>query len=208
MTLHPLVKRVLDGELTLADLPPELRAEGARALRFIERLEREQVSFSPSLEQQVMAAVRQRATSPRRRVWRWLAAPREVRLRVRPWLLGPALAAAAVVVVLAGRSRAPTVPLPVAVAESALVRFVFYAPQAHAVTVAGSFNDWSPLAAPLARVDGGAWTVTLPLPPGQHEYVFVVDGRRWVVDPVAPAVADGFGRRNSVIAVGVPGVIL
>jgi hypothetical protein len=185
-----------------------LRAEGERALRLVERVDRGPVSFSSNLEQQVMAAVRQRAASPRRRVWRWLVAPREVRLRVRPWLLGPALAAVVAVVVLAGRSRTPNARPAVAAAEGALVRFVFYAPQAHAVAVAGSFNDWSPAAAPLARVDGGAWTITLSLPPGQHEYVFVVDGRRWVVDPIAPAVDDGFGHRNSVVAVGLPGAIL
>ena len=28
---------------------------------------------------------------------------------------------------------------------------------------------------------------------------FVVDGARWVPDPGAPAVDDGFGRRNSVL---------
>ena len=37
----------------------------------------------------------------------------------------------------------------------------------------------------------------LALPAGQHQYAFVVDGARWVVDPGAPAVDDGFGRRNS-----------
>src|SRR6266700_3761719 len=30
---HQLVKRLLDGELSLSDLPPELRDEGAEALR-------------------------------------------------------------------------------------------------------------------------------------------------------------------------------
>ena len=30
MTLHPLIARLLDGEIQMADLPPELRAEGER----------------------------------------------------------------------------------------------------------------------------------------------------------------------------------
>jgi hypothetical protein len=38
------------------------------------------------------------------------------------------------------------------------------------------------------------------LPAGQHQYAFVVDGARWVADPGAPAVDDGFGRRNSVLS--------
>ena len=150
-----------------------------------------------------MAAVRQRAAAPRRSAWHWLWTPRELRLRVRPWLLGPALAALAGIWFLNGRAPDPT-----AAAPDALVRFVFYAPDARAVTVAGSFNDWSPSAAPLARVDAGVWTLTLVLPLGQHQYAFVVDGQRWVADPAAPAVDDGFGRRNSVVAVDRPGVIL
>jgi 1,4-alpha-glucan branching enzyme len=88
------------------------------------------------------------------------------------------------------------------------VRLVFHAPEAHDVAVAGSFNDWSPAAAPLARLDGGIWTITLALRPGQHQYAFVVDGRRWVPDPGAPAVEDGFGRRNSVLAIDPPGTAL
>jgi hypothetical protein len=49
------------------------------------------------------------------------------------------------------------------------------------------------------------WSTTLALPVGQHQYAFVVDGRRWVADPAAPAVDDGFGRRNSVLAVTAQG---
>jgi len=36
----------------------------------------------------------------------------------------------------------------------------------------------------------------------------VVDGARWVSDPGAPAVDDGFGRRNSVVAVTAHGAQL
>jgi hypothetical protein len=34
-----------------------------------------------------------------------------------------------------------------------------------------------------------------------HDYAFIVDGERWIADPMAPAVADGFGGLNSRIAV-------
>src|SRR5216117_1862413 len=34
---HPLVKQLLDGDITLADLPAELRAEGEEALRLLAR---------------------------------------------------------------------------------------------------------------------------------------------------------------------------
>jgi hypothetical protein len=180
--LHPLVKRLLDGEVTLADLPPELRRQGEQALRLLESVDRSERHIS--VEQRVMDAVR--------RV--------ERRARFRPWLWGPALAAAAVLAFLMLPRRA-------ADAGDPMVRFVFYAPNAHAVALAGSFNDWSTDAALLARADAGVWTITLQVPPGQHQYAFVVDGR-WVADPAAPAVDDGFGRRNSVLAVGALGAAL
>lgn len=206
MTLHPTIVRLLDGELSLADLPPELRADGERALAVMGLLDRAPVTLSGDLEARVMAAVRQRAASPARRFLRWWGNPQEVRIRVRPWLLGPALAVAVALVLLLGpRSGTTVATSSPATADSTLVRFVFHAPGAERVTLAGSFNDWSLEAAPLARTDGGVWTITVPLPAGQHEYAFVVDGRRWMPDPAAPTVDDGLGHRNSVMAVGSAG---
>jgi 1,4-alpha-glucan branching enzyme len=93
--------------------------------------------------------------------------------------------------------------------DSVLVRFVLYAPGAHRVAVAGTFNQWDRGAAPLVPAGkSGVWMTTLALPVGQHQYAFVVDGARWVVDPGAPAVDDGFGRRNSVVAVTARGAQL
>jgi hypothetical protein len=194
---HDLVKRLLDGELSLADLPPELRAEGEAALRLLGALDRTPVTLSPAVDSRVMAAVRERTRSPVRRAWRWLLTPREMRFRIRPWLVGPALAAAAVLVLVLARPQ-PPVPS----ANVVFVRFMLHAPGAKSVSVAGTFNQWDQNAAPLipAGTDG-VWTTTLALPVGQHQYAFVVDGRRWVADPAAPAIDDGFGRRNSVVAV-------
>lgn len=206
---HDRVKRLLDGELTLADLPPELRAEGEEALRLLAAVDRAPVTLSPQLDARVMAAVRRHAQSPVRRAWRWVAAPRDVelRLRVRPGVVwGGALAAAAAVALLLGRptspGSAPSMLAGAQVRDSVFVRFVLYAPGARRVTVAGTFNQWDQNAAPLIPAGtSGVWTTTLALPVGQHQYAFVVDGRRWVADPAAPAVGDGFGRRNSVVAV-------
>jgi hypothetical protein len=196
---HNLVKRLLDGELSLAELPPELRGEGEEALRLLGALDRTPVTLSRAVSSRVMATVRERTRSPARRAWRWLVTPRnvEVRLRIRPWLVGPALAAAAALVLVLAR---PQTPVPSA--NVVFVRFMLHAPGAKSVTVAGTFNQWDQNAAPLipAGTDG-VWTTTLALPVGQHQYAFVVDGRRWVADPAAPGVDDGFGRRNSVVAV-------
>ena len=50
---------------------------------------------------------------------------------------------------------------------------------------------------------GTTWSARIPLEPGRHEYAFVVDGQRWVIDPLAPQVPDaGFGPTNAVVIDG------
>jgi len=189
---HPLVKLLLDGDITLADLPAELRREGEEAMRLLGAVDRRPVKL-PEMSQRVMQAIAQRHE---RSTWRRLLEPREIRVRFRPWLVAPALAAAAALVIWLGR------PEPVATPAGAVVtvRFVLSAPDAREVTVAGTFNQWDSHATPLVRTGAtDLWTATITLPAGQHQYAFVVDGVRWVHDPAAPAVDDGFGRRNSVL---------
>jgi 1,4-alpha-glucan branching enzyme len=82
------------------------------------------------------------------------------------------------------------------------VRFTLEHPDANAVSVAGDFNEWSASSHPLARSGSGRWSVVVPLPPGDHKFMFVVDGTQWVVPPVAEDyVDDGFGSRNGVVIV-------
>jgi len=172
---HPQVKQLLDGDITLADLPAELRVEGEEALRLLAAADRTDVAL-PAVTWRVMAALERR------------------RRRYLPWLLAPALAAAAALVVL----LRPGTPPPSA--SLVTVRFVLVAPEARQVSLAGTFNQWNTQVTPLVRAGAtGVWTATLTLPAGQHQYAFVVDGARWVPDPGAPAVDDGFGRRNSVL---------
>lgn len=82
------------------------------------------------------------------------------------------------------------------------VRFVLYAPEAQSVAVAGDFNQWNPQTILLEDERGdGLWTVTVPLSRGRHQYMFVVDGTKWVSDPMAEAYQeDGFGRKNALLA--------
>ena len=172
---HPLVKQLLDGDLTIADLPAELRAEGEEALSLLAAVDRTPVSV-PSVTWRVMAALASR------------------RRRMRTGLLTAALAIAAALAIWLLPAR------PVAAPSVVTVRFVLVAPDAHEVSLAGTFNQWDAHATQLVRTGTtGVWTATLTLPVGQHQYAFVVDGQRWVSDPGAPAVDDGFGRRNSVL---------
>ena len=46
------------------------------------------------------------------------------------------------------------------------------------------------------------WSAVVVLPAGAHEYMFVVDGERWIADPLAGRyVSDGFGRQNALLIV-------
>ena len=80
------------------------------------------------------------------------------------------------------------------------VRFTFASTAAKSVSVAGSFNEWSATANPLGR-SGKIWTATVMLPPGEHLFMFIVDGK-WMAPPLAEDYADdGFGSRNGVVVV-------
>lgn len=91
-------------------------------------------------------------------------------------------------------------------AERALpVQFVLDLSNAHTVSVVGDFNDWTVDEAPMQKFANGAWSITLPVKPGRHEYAFVVDGTRWMADPRAPRARDNeFGKPGSVIVVTTP----
>jgi hypothetical protein len=80
--------------------------------------------------------------------------------------------------------------------EKVYVQFRLQSSDATDVRLAGSFTDWQPQYQ-LHETARGLWTVTLPLAPGVHDYAFIIDGQRWVTDPYAAAVQDGFGGSNS-----------
>jgi 1,4-alpha-glucan branching enzyme len=72
------------------------------------------------------------------------------------------------------------------------------------VALVGDFNGWDRTATPLRPAgSAGAWVVSVQLPPGRYRYAFLIDGVRWLPDPVAPrAPDDDFGTSNSVLMVG------
>lgn len=85
------------------------------------------------------------------------------------------------------------------------VQFVFDFPSASTVIVAGDFNEWSMEQSPMQKDASGAWTITIPVKAGRHEYSFVVDGKTWMADPRAlKGRDDDFGKPGSVIVVSPP----
>lgn len=67
-------------------------------------------------------------------------------------------------------------------AHAGEVDFTCHAPEAKAVFVAGTFNDWKPDATPLQHQSEGNWAVKTPLAPGRYEFKFIVDGQ-WCCEP-------------------------
>ncbi len=81
------------------------------------------------------------------------------------------------------------------------VAFELEAPGAGEVLLTGSFNAWDEAGQPLKKGKSGIWKLKLKLPPGRHEYRYIVDGQ-WVTDPCCGETVDnGHGERNSVIVV-------
>lgn len=84
-----------------------------------------------------------------------------------------------------------------------IVRFVFVDSGAASVELVGDFNEWTRGATALERSGApGVWAVSVALTPGRHEYAFIINGSRWVADPLAVKSSDDFGTESSVIRVG------
>jgi hypothetical protein len=205
---------VLDGDLDRAMLDETEQAELRESERMFDFVVRAvPVEPLPELAPAVLQRIRSQqprtvaspATPPRLTpkpagMFDWLWRPRPIAVAWRP-AYGLAIAALLVVAVLARTSRREQTLMPGP--SQVLTQFVLNAPDAREVSLAGDFTSWQP-AYTMTRSDQGVWTVVVPLDPGIHQYSFVVDGERWVPDPSAPAVNDGFGGMNSRIAVLTP----
>ncbi len=62
------------------------------------------------------------------------------------------------------------------------VAFSISAPDARNVKLVGDFTSWDQEALEMKRQANGSWKATLAVPPGEHEYRFIVDGQ-WADDP-------------------------
>jgi hypothetical protein len=202
-SMDPRLQQALDGERDPSTLPVELREAYTRLIGAATLL---QDTPPMSVAERVMAEIRRSpmAVPGESAAWgvvRWFTRPRSVTLRLRPaWTLALAAALSAVLLLPLSPSRSPMPG-----AAEGIAQFVGHFPGARSVEVVGSFNDWSRGALPLRDEDhDGIWHGAAVLPAGQHEYMFVVDGERWVADPLAGRyVDDGFGggRENAVLIV-------
>lgn len=74
---------------------------------------------------------------------------------------------------------------------------------AHQITLAGSFNQWSPDSLKLKPSRKGIWKIEIPLPPsGKYHYKFFIDECMWMEDIENPnREPDGVAGWNSVLQV-------
>jgi hypothetical protein len=196
------IHRALDGELPADGLTPEERAEMHR-YRAIIGTALEPLRRLPAID--VASAVARRVApspGPVRRALaaaaQWLWSPRLLTLRPAYALVG-ALAVAAVISSSVLQPATTVRPTPARV----LVQFRLGDTGAHEVALAGDFNGWQP-AHRLHQGEAGVWSVDVALDPGIYNYVFVIDGKTWRLDPLAPRVTDGFGGASSRVAVLAP----
>jgi hypothetical protein len=171
----------------------------------------------PSFEKRLMEKVRAEGQSlypPMSSIDSWWKRKRVV--RVSP-LAGLALAAGiGAIVVVSSFAIGSRISIRPAVASQTpaavrpdtvqLVRFVFVDRSAASVELVGDFNEWARGSTTLQRSGApGVWAVSVPLSPGRHEYAFIINGSRWVADPLAVKSTDDFGTESSVIRVGSTG---
>ena len=201
--IDPRLQEALDGERDPGDLTLDLREAYTRLTVATQMLKATPLL---SVATRVMAEIRLgpplvlHEGLARRLLHWWLGRPRAVTLRLRPvWTV--ALAAGLAAILLIPWTNGGLTP---GVAQG-IANFVGHFPGARSVEVVGSFNDWSRGVLHLNDDDGdGIWHAEAVLPAGQHEYMFVVDGERWVPDPLAGRyVDDGFGagQQNSLLIV-------
>jgi hypothetical protein len=217
----------LDGDLAPGDMTAHERAEKAAFDARVSHLRTAIESRAPAdIDAAVMRRIQDLGLEPLpapaepliRRVARsaWMA--QEVRMRVRPVYALAAAAALAAVLMTGGAlledvlapdtstfaTASPSAASPAEGQAGAIyVQFRLEAGSASNVALAGSFSDWQPTHGMQQSLDG-VWTILVPLQPGVHDYGFIVDGERWVPDPYAPQIDDGFGGVNSRLTVLAP----
>jgi 1,4-alpha-glucan branching enzyme len=81
------------------------------------------------------------------------------------------------------------------------VTFLYKAPAAQSVLLAGDFTGWQQAPVSLKKDKAGTWKKSISLPPGRYEYRLLVDGE-WRDDPqCSTRHPNQFGGENCVCVV-------
>jgi len=156
---------------------------------------------SQGFSQKVLAGLEPKRPSLWGRFYLWLLKPKT--LEIRPLQLAPVVVClVAFFAIIAVKSDDPITEGAVSLRT---VRFVLNDVNKNAsqVSVIGSFNNWKAERSIMYYdSETEAWVLEAQLPPGDHEYLFLVNGEQLVPDPQAQLTRDdGFGNKNSIIFV-------
>lgn len=197
------------------DLPTESAAFAERVARPLRRPERLDSSFDDRLMRRVEIEAPSLYVRSRPNTARWWKTERVIRLSpIGAVALAAGISMFVALSTLAVGTRAwkrgATSDATASAGSAAirsdtvnLVRFVFVDANARRVDLVGDFNEWAKGTTQLKRSGApGVWAVSVPLSPGRHEYAFIINGSRWVADPLAVKSSDDFGTESSVIRVG------
>lgn len=186
------------------DSPNEIDAQGARDEVVIRAIRHLPEADPPA---GFVASVLQRLQPVRRPWWRhaWLWARKPLSLDLTPLRLASVSLVFVLLLWVAAGQREPPVASRVDSLQAAAATVVFRLPdpagQIRSAAVIGSFNNWNPKGFQMHFApDRGAWLLQAQLPPGHHEYAFLVDETRVSPDPQAILTReDGFGNLNSIL---------
>lgn len=185
----------IDNEMDLNEkrhFVEKIRTDPAFADETLDLLDQERLLRSLPAAPAVPAAA---VVQPRH--WRLPFRIRMIRM-VKPLGFASAGFAAALLMFLTLLHQPAPVPAPAACSS----RFVLFAPSVGRVELAGSFTGWQRVAMQRAG-NTGYWELSLPVPPGEYRFSYILDGRRQVADPTLPASEkDDFGGENSILTVG------
>jgi hypothetical protein len=191
-------------------MPDDLRPQDDVFAERIARVLRKPERFGDEFERDLVEAIKHDGpvafrSATRQTAASWWRTPITVRVSpIAALALAASVAGIAIVGGLAARPRAADSRVVAAqrVPDTVhVVRFVFVG-DARSVALVGDFNAWQTGATPLVPAGSRSWSVSLTLPRGRYEYAFIVDGKRWEADPFAPASADEFDTRSSIVTVG------
>ena len=195
------IQRALDGDLPADQLTPaeriELRQYRATICTGLAPLQRlPSIDVAPQVMRAVAPARTHRTLQS---LLGWLWAPRAFSLTLRPAFVIAGAVAAWVGFSTWLVTEAASAPAQV------VVQFRLGQTEARQVALVGDFNGWRPRHQ-LHQIAAGVWSVDVALEPGVYNYVFVIDGKTWRLDPLAPQVTDGFGGASSRVSVLAPEV--
>ena len=209
-----LIHRILDGDaapdeqldmIARVQADPVLKQEFddiAGALRSVETSGR--VPVPAFFTAEVMRKLPLKKAALGRRVWNFLFKGRALKWNVATALATVGLVALVLTQVVRVQNRPVETAAVPAQDQLVTVKMNLYAPEAHHVAVAGTFNKWKVDSNVLKKENNGLWTINIPLKPGSYTYMFVVDGKAWIADPNAQSYDDdGFGQKNSVLRVNI-----